>query len=1185
MKKTNEELQEYLKFSKDPLYFIEVMWGLVPQPVKTEYQQIVQDYIAKKQYDEIRGKHFQTFLKGKHITWQQWLFIKAVKDAVNGVGKRRISVASGHGCHAKGTKILMYDGTVKSVEDVVVGDKLMGDDSKPRSVLSLARGKEQLYRVQYFSGEYYDVNESHILSLVASQSHGRQIRGEKQDVYLRDYLEWSDRKKRTNIGYKTSVLFNNDKKSNLLIDPYLLGVWLGDGTSGAGIITNPDEEIAEYIFSIMDAHFNKENSSGCPSISIPGLLKELRVIGVLKNKHIPHEYLTASYNQRMELLAGLLDTDGYNNGGGCFEIIQKRKILAEQIVFLARSVGCHATIKKVSKGCQNNFVGEYWLVIVSRNTWNIPTKILRKKIQKPTKPQREQLNFGFKIVPLEVDNYYGFELDGNGRYLLGDFTVTHNTGKSCTLAMILIWFLYSHYLSQIACTAPSKEQMYDVLWKELSRWISALPPRIKNQFEIQTSHIRIVEKPMEWFARAKTAKKDAPEALAGVHGDDVLLLVDEASGVADEIYETAEGSMTNENYVMILISNPTRLDGKFFKSHNDEIIKHRWQRFTFNSEESPVVEADYCLRKLEENNNNRDADDYRIRVRGIFPRADSVDDKGYTALLTPTDVREIPDVANQDFISPVLMGIDPSGEGSNKTCWVIRDRFKAKIVLREEVSNEKKIAQKTLTLMEVFKVKGDNIWVDGFGVGMNVAKELALAGVSVNGINVGDRCLRERDRETYLNVRAQNYFRLKSWMRSGGELIQDKVWQKQFKSIRYRRALSGKIQIMSKLDMRRAGYNSPDECFIKGTKISTIAGCKNIEDITKNDIVKTPFGYRNVINCGYTGKKITKTISLNNGSTITGTLNHKIYTKNGFRSIDTLVINDIIEVENKLNLFLWKNLSFLIGENIGFRQTNDIISQMFTTGVEKQEEKRSYYTGIFGSSFQEKTSPVVVLSITLMAIIIITILRILKFLASKTTKVIIQILTCLIVNLEGRQSHTWKKLGKCLGIGMRLKKVLLFMRGLGKNRGLEEKQLKRPVSIAEKSSTHFSPEQGFAEENVYGIIGIEEKSMLMKREFVYFVVKNLWRFIVGRTNVVVVGVEQNIEEEKVYNLTVDIDGVFYANNILVSNCDALMLTFTKEDNGGPVRTITGSGQIINHDQGLTLANSQQKENLSVFDAI
>jgi hypothetical protein len=482
MKKTNEELQEYLKFSKDPLYFIEIMWGLVPQPIKEQYLEEVTGYIKNKQYDEIRNTHFKTFLKGKHITWQQWLILLAVRDAVNNNGKRRISIASGHGI-----------------------------------------------------------------------------------------------------------------------------------------------------------------------------------------------------------------------------------------------------------------------------------------------------------------------------------------GKSCVLAMILIWFLYSHYLSQIACTAPSKEQMYDVLWKELSRWIGALPSRIKNQFDIQTSHIRIVEKPMEWFARAKTAKKDAPEALAGVHGDDVLLLVDEASGVADEIYETAEGSMTNENYVMILISNPTRLDGKFFKSHNDDTIKHRWQRFVFSSEESPVVEADYCVRKLEENGGNRDADDYRIRVRGMFPRADSVDDKGYTALLMPQDIREIPDVANQDFIAPVLMGIDPAGEGTNKTTWVIRDRFKAKVVLREEVSNEKKIAQKTLTLMEVFKVKAENIWVDNFGTGANVAKELALAGVSVNGINVGDRCHREKDRETYLNVRAQNYFRLKTWLRSGGELIQDKIWQEQFKSIRFRRALTGKIQIMSKLDMRRAGYNSPDE--------------------------------------------------------------------------------------------------------------------------------------------------------------------------------------------------------------------------------------------------------------------------------------------------------------------------------------------------------------------------------------
>ena len=97
MKKTEAELKEYIKLSLDPIYFVELMFSLIPQPIKPEFFKEVNEYLEKKEYDKIRLAHFQTFLKGKHITWQQWLILLAVKDAVNGVGKRRISVSSGHG--------------------------------------------------------------------------------------------------------------------------------------------------------------------------------------------------------------------------------------------------------------------------------------------------------------------------------------------------------------------------------------------------------------------------------------------------------------------------------------------------------------------------------------------------------------------------------------------------------------------------------------------------------------------------------------------------------------------------------------------------------------------------------------------------------------------------------------------------------------------------------------------------------------------------------------------------------------------------------------------------------------------------------------------------------------------------------------------------------------------------------
>ncbi len=93
----------------------------------------------------------------------------------------------------------------------------------------------------------------------------------------------------------------------------------------------------------------------------------------------------------------------------------------------------------------------------------------------------------------------------------------HGIGKSTLLALLILWFLFVHPDSQVACTSPSKEQMYDVLWKELKKWLDKAPPQINQMYIWESSHIRMKESPEVWFARAKTSSKENTEALAGVH--------------------------------------------------------------------------------------------------------------------------------------------------------------------------------------------------------------------------------------------------------------------------------------------------------------------------------------------------------------------------------------------------------------------------------------------------------------------------------------------------------------------------------------------------------------------------------------------------------------------------------------------------------------------------------------------
>lgn len=378
----------------------------------------------------------------------------------------------------------------------------------------------------------------------------------------------------------------------------------------------------------------------------------------------------------------------------------------------------------------------------------------------------------------------------------------HGIGKSAFLAWMLIWFLFCHRDAQIPCTAPTSAQLFDILWKETAKWLRKMPDWAQEKFEWQSEYIRLVERPETWFARARTGKKENPEALAGMHADYMLYLVDEASGVPDEIFNTAEGALTSDNIIFIMISNPTRLTGYFYESHNQD--KRNWEPFHFSSLESPVVSGNYVARIADKH--GTDSDEYRIRVMGEFPKAEMMDDKGFVPLFTKGDLHMTP---NSEFVGKVRMGVDCAGEGDDQSVWVVRDKFKAKIVATEAISDAKSIAQRTLTLMEYYNVPPTGIYVDNFGEGANVAQELALAGKGVycNAINVGDK---PDDRDVYLNKRAEVYFRLKEWVRKGGELVNSESWE-QLYDIKWVKNLSGKIKLMSKLEMRKQGIDSPDE--------------------------------------------------------------------------------------------------------------------------------------------------------------------------------------------------------------------------------------------------------------------------------------------------------------------------------------------------------------------------------------
>jgi hypothetical protein len=142
----------------------------------------------------------------------------------------------------------------------------------------------------------------------------------------------------------------------------------------------------------------------------------------------------------------------------------------------------------------------------------------------------------------------------------------HGIGKTGCMSVIAIHFLWCFPGAQIGMTANTEQQVQDIFMKEFFVWAGRLPEFMRNSINQTSDHIRI-EDAEDWFLRAQVARPEKPEALAGLHGEFVLILVDEASGVADKVLEVMKGALTGEHYIVVYLSNPTRNEGEFWESH------------------------------------------------------------------------------------------------------------------------------------------------------------------------------------------------------------------------------------------------------------------------------------------------------------------------------------------------------------------------------------------------------------------------------------------------------------------------------------------------------------------------------------------------------------------------------------------------------------------------------------------
>ena len=390
------------------------------------------------------------------------------------------------GCFSKSTAVLMFDGSIKKVEDIYVGEYVMGATGEPRKVLNLCRGREKMVDVVLRDGTGFRCNVSHILTLVNINESGRYgiLQNDILDVSVSEFSMFSERRKHYTKAIKSKRLDFQKSFDTLLIEPYTLGVWLGDGNSKGAVIYSHADNIA-VIDKLKRRGLNIYKGGPKFNYNSPGglwnALKDLRVFG---NKHIPEAYFKATVSDRLELLAGLLDTDGcYDLTKNTYEFSQKSEMLIRQVERLAMSLGFTTTVGKQKN---NKFGNCYRLWISGEGLEDIPVALAYKKAR-PRLQIKDPNRYAFKLYEAGEEDYYGFTLDGDGRFVLGNFIITHNSGagKSSMFREIM-----THVLESTAETIGviSLEETP----QETARKLSAMP-LMKNpsKDEIPLSELKV----------------------------------------------------------------------------------------------------------------------------------------------------------------------------------------------------------------------------------------------------------------------------------------------------------------------------------------------------------------------------------------------------------------------------------------------------------------------------------------------------------------------------------------------------------------------------------------------------------------------------------------------------------------------------------------------------------------------
>ena len=376
----------------------------------------------------------------------------------------------------------------------------------------------------------------------------------------------------------------------------------------------------------------------------------------------------------------------------------------------------------------------------------------------------------------------------------------HGVGKTSCLSWLALWWIAVHYNAKVVITAPTSAQLHDALLPEAKSWLKQAPEGFREMFNVRADRIELLADPERNFISARTSRAEKPDALQGVHAEHVLLIADEASGVPEQVYEAAGGSMSAHHATMVLAGNPVRSSGYFYDTFHK--LAERWTTFHVSCETTARVSDEYIeeckLRYGEESNT------YRVRVLGEFPRGD--DDTVIPQELIVAAINR--DVEPTSF-GPTVWGVDVArfGADSSALCKRKGNAITESIRLWRNLD--------TMQLTGAIKAEYDSclekpveIFVDAIGLGAGVADRLREMGLPAYAINVSESPAMGHH---YLNLRAELWYKAKNWLEGRDvRLPGDDRLKAELATVRYNYTSSGRVKIESKADLKKRGIASPD---------------------------------------------------------------------------------------------------------------------------------------------------------------------------------------------------------------------------------------------------------------------------------------------------------------------------------------------------------------------------------------